>query len=210
MDCQGKMAFLVFLAPKENQLKRESRVIVAPVENPVLLALQERGVHLVLQGMLNQDNQERRAVKVDKASLELLDCQVQKVSQVKVRALLDLLVYLGLEENLADLDLKVTEVYREILGCQVSQDKRVNMELLELDFQAQPVLRESVEFLELLVYKENQEGQGKMVKPDNLVLLGKRVSQDEVFQVQKVLRVFKELKVSQEKRVVLDYLVFLD
>lgn len=33
--------------------------------------------------------------------------QVQKVSQVKVQALLDHLVYLELEENLADLDLKV-------------------------------------------------------------------------------------------------------
>lgn len=33
--------------------------------------------------------------------------QVQKVSQVKVQALLALLVHLVLEENLADLDLKV-------------------------------------------------------------------------------------------------------
>lgn len=49
---------------------------VAPVENPVLLAHQERGVHLVLQGMHGKDSKERRAVKGDKAPLELLDCPV--------------------------------------------------------------------------------------------------------------------------------------
>lgn len=96
------------------------------------------------------------------------------MNQVKVQALLAHLVYLELEENLADLDFKVggkknntilflsciaficdttkvstvhvkkvspsfwqqvTEVCREILGCQVSPEKRVNMELLELGFQ---------------------------------------------------------------------------
>lgn len=37
-----------------------------------------------------------------------------------------------------------------------------------------------------------------------------RVSLDEAFQAQKVLRVFQELQVSKERRVALDYLVFLD
>lgn len=210
MDRQEKMASPVFPAPKENQLKRESRVTAASVENPVLLARQEKGVHLVFQGMHGQDSKERRAVKGDKAPQELLDFPVQKVSQVKVQAYLALRVYLELKENLAYLDLKVTVVCRETLGCQVSQDKRVNMELLELGFQAQLARKESVECLELQVYEEIQEEQGKMAKLDNLVHLDKRVTQDEVFQAQKVLRVFQELQVSQEKRVALDYLVFLD
>lgn len=99
------------------------------------------------------------------------------MSQVKVQALLALLVYQEPEENLAGLDLKVgkttmfficcvmfasdkmevpnrndqkvltsfcqqvTEVCKETLGCQVSQEKRVTMERLELDFQAQLVLK---------------------------------------------------------------------
>lgn len=54
----------------------ESRVIVAPVGNLVLLARLVRGVHLVFQGMYDQDSKERRAVKGDKVSLELLDCPV--------------------------------------------------------------------------------------------------------------------------------------
>lgn len=49
---------------------------VASVENPVLLARQERGVHLVFQGMHGQDSMERRAVKGDKAPPELLDFPV--------------------------------------------------------------------------------------------------------------------------------------
>lgn len=107
-------------------------MIVVPVGNPVLLALQARGVHLVFQDMHDQDSKERRVVRGDKASLELLDClvgdcsessrhgiqnqselhttfiiQVLKANQVKGQALLALLVCLELEENLADLDFKV-------------------------------------------------------------------------------------------------------
>lgn len=100
----------------------------------------------------------------------ILLTQVQKVSQVKVGALLDLLEHLDPEEKLAEQDLKVgdatvftliytvtveksliffspccwqqvTEVCRETADCQASLEKRVNMDSLELDFQAQLVLK---------------------------------------------------------------------
>lgn len=62
------------------RLKKVSKVIVDPVGIPVLLARQARGVHLVFQAMHNQDYKERRAVKGDKASLELLVCPVDNFS----------------------------------------------------------------------------------------------------------------------------------
>lgn len=55
------------------RLKRESRVSVDRVETLVLLAPQERGVHPVCQGSDDQESKERRAVRGDRASQELLD-----------------------------------------------------------------------------------------------------------------------------------------
>lgn len=177
---------------------------VAPVENPVLLALQEREVHLVSQAMHGQGSKERRAVKGDKAPPELLDCPVCNncgcekssrlgIQQISIRVTDNFLhagvkgepgqgtslpgprgvpgikgdsgspglqgrqrhSFVSMSHNVHhrhDRDFncprdrvsprfwqQVTEVCRETPGCQVSQDKRVNMEPLELDFQAQLV-----------------------------------------------------------------------
>lgn len=84
MDCQGEMASLEYLALKENQPKRASRVSVGHLETLVLLGHQERGVHLAYQASVDQEKVEKRAARGDQASLELLDHLVQKVSQVKV------------------------------------------------------------------------------------------------------------------------------
>lgn len=84
MDCQGEMASLEYLAIKENQPKRASRVSVDHLETLVLLGHQERGVHLACQALVDQENLERRAVRGDQAFLDLLDHLAQKVSQVKV------------------------------------------------------------------------------------------------------------------------------
>lgn len=111
---------------------------------------------------------------------------------------------------MACLEFKVTEAHKEIQGCQVSLDKRVNTDFLELDSQVQLVLKDSVEFQELLDYQESQEDLDRMASLDNLVYLDKKVNQDGVFQAQKVRRAFQELLASREKRVQLDYLVFLD
>lgn len=111
---------------------------------------------------------------------------------------------------MACLEFKVTEAHKEIQGCQVSLDKRVNMDFLELDSQVQLVLKDSVEFQELLDYQESQEDLDRMASLDNLVYLDKKVNQDGVFQAQKVRRASQELLASKEKRVQLDYLVFLD
>lgn len=55
------------------RLKRESRVSVDRVETLALLAPQERGVHLACQGSDDQESTERRAVRGDRASQELLE-----------------------------------------------------------------------------------------------------------------------------------------
>lgn len=83
MDYQEKMDSQVSPAPKENQRKRASRVSVDQGGTLVLSDLKERGVHLVCQASVDQEKLERRAVKGDRVSLELLDHLVQKVSQVK-------------------------------------------------------------------------------------------------------------------------------
>lgn len=83
MDCQEKMDTQVSPAPKENQQKKASRVNVDQGGTLVLLDLKERGVHLVCQASVEQEILERRAVKGDRVSLDLLDHLVQKVSQVK-------------------------------------------------------------------------------------------------------------------------------
>lgn len=113
--------------------------------------------------------------------------QVQKVSQVKVGALLDLLEHLDLEEKLADQDLKVghatvftlilhchcgkvtdffspccwqqvTEVCRGTTACQASLEKRVNMDSLELDFQAQLVLKVHFRIFNIFLLLEGRPG----------------------------------------------------
>lgn len=76
--------------------------------------------------------------------------------------LLDRQEYLDHRENLAYLDFKVIEACLETQGCQVSVEPRVNKDPLELDFQAQLVLKESVAFQELQDYQENQEDQDRM------------------------------------------------
>lgn len=55
------------------RLKRESRANVDRVETLALLAPQEREVHLVCQGLDDQESMERRAVRGDRATQELLD-----------------------------------------------------------------------------------------------------------------------------------------
>jgi len=119
-------------------------------------------------------------------------------------------VHLDHEEKAADLDFKVTEAIQEMLGCQVSQDRKVKPAPLELDCQAQLVLKESVGFQELQDYQESQEDQDRMALLDNLVHLDRKVNQDEGCQAQKVCRDSQELRASRERRVALDYLVFLD
>lgn len=70
----------------------------------------------------------------------------------------------------------MTEAFQEPQGCQVFLEKRVNMDHLELDFQAHLVLKESVEFQEHQDYQESQDGQGRMASLENLVYLDKRVN----------------------------------
>lgn len=71
MDCQGEMAPQVFLVPKENPQKRASRVSVDQLGTLVLLGLRESGVHLACQASVDQESLERRAIRGDKAFLEL-------------------------------------------------------------------------------------------------------------------------------------------
>lgn len=56
----------------------------------------------------------------------------------------------------------MTEAFQELQGCQVFLEKRVNTDHLELDFQAQQVLKESVEFQEHQDYQASQEDQDRM------------------------------------------------
>lgn len=159
MDCQGETVFQVHLGSKENLLKKASRVSVDQMASQVLLDHQVRGVHLASQASVGQVNPEKRALQEDQAFLELLDYLVPKVSREKVPVHQDLKVSLGHGENLVYLDFKVTEDFKETLGHQVFLDKRVNQEPLELDFQVQVVLKESMESQELQESQENQESQ---------------------------------------------------
>lgn len=104
----------------------------------------------------------------------------------------------------------MTEAFQETQGYQVFLEKRVNKDHLELDFQAQLVLKESVEFREHQDYQESQEDQDRMVQLDSLVYLDKKVNLVWVFQVQKVHKVPKELLASREKKVAWECLAFLD
>lgn len=99
----------------------------------------------------------------DLVFLEFPDKLVQKVSQVKVLPPLGLKVSLALKDILVHLDLKVTEEYRETKGYQVSVDRKVTMVSLELDYQAHPALKASLESQELQDSQENQEDQDRMV-----------------------------------------------
>lgn len=55
---------------------------VDQTETLVLADHLEKGVHLVCQALADQESLERRAVREDQELLELLEYQVQRVSQV--------------------------------------------------------------------------------------------------------------------------------
>lgn len=62
---------------------------------------------------------------------------------------------------MAYLEFKVKRVHRETRDSQASQEKRVNMDFLELDFPAQLARKESAEFQELQDYRESQDDQDR-------------------------------------------------
>lgn len=107
------------------------------------------------------------------------------------------------EDLVAYQELKVNEVYQVTKVCQVSLEKRGNMDPLELDFRARRGLKASVESLEPQDYLESQEDQDRMARLEKLVHLDKRVNLDGVFQALKVHRAGQESLVSQELRAVL-------
>lgn len=76
------MANRVNLVSKENPPKKVSRVNVDQTATLVLLEHRERGVHLVCQALADQESLERKVVRGDQELLELMEYQVQKVSQV--------------------------------------------------------------------------------------------------------------------------------
>lgn len=104
----------------------------------------------------------------------------------------------------------MTMAFQETMGCQVFQEKRVNKDLLGLDFQAQLALKEAAEFQEPPDYQENQEDQERMAGQDLLVHVDQRVNLDGDFRVPKVHKATKEFLASRERRATSDYLVFLD
>lgn len=81
MEYQEEMVHQDFLALKENLPERASRVNVDQMVILVLLALQERGVPLVCQALVDQDRLEIRAVRGIQEFLDILGDLVRKVSQ---------------------------------------------------------------------------------------------------------------------------------
>lgn len=117
----------------------------------------------VCQATVDQDCQERKAVRGDQVFLEHLDKLVRKVSQVQVKSPLDLKACPDHVEKVAHKDFKVTEETRETKDCQVSLESRVTKVSLDLHYQVHLVPKESLEFQEILDHQENKDGQGKMV-----------------------------------------------
>ncbi|TKS67045.1 Collagen alpha-1(IV) chain [Collichthys lucidus] len=183
LDNLEDLATKVCLAPQEHrgyqgwmdsQGEKASQVYLASKENPV--SVDQMGT-LVLLGLRERGGHLACQASVDLESLE-------RRAVPEEQEFLELLVYL------------VTEVWWETKGYQVSLDKRVIPDSLELDFPAQLVLKVSHSILTSFLL--SMDGSQEMV------------NQDGVFLGQKVRRAIQELQAFQERRVALDCLVFLD